>query len=217
MATREEHFGCMRWRHEVVAHSARVRLQLLGKASFQHGSRLQLIAEVLLLLTEHLILQLMFQSLSNFLSYPIDVAAATRSQLTFLAHSTCILHSLAAAHADERRRRHLWLTASGMGRLVDIAPTRDARMGSRVDGIDAEDDEEENEEEEEEEAAVEEGRGASTAVVVKQGAACTAADDLVFDGGCCCPCLMLPVYLQCGLAQVPATLSTALLTYRAAF
>jgi hypothetical protein len=75
---------------------------------------------------------------------------------------------------------HLWLTASGMGKLVDIAPTRDARIGSRATGR----------------AAEVEGRGATAKAAAALGAECAGAGALKFGGGSCCVAFMLVVYLQ---------------------
>jgi hypothetical protein len=84
--------------------------------------------------------------------------------------------------------RHLWLTAAGMGKLVVISPTRDARMGSRhpVNGTD-----------------VEEGRATGAAVVAEWGAGCAAEEDedVGFDGCSSSVSLMLLVYLRCSVKR----------------
>ncbi len=79
---------------------------------------------------------------------------------------------------------HLWVTASGMGRLVDMAPTRDARRGSRAAGGTA--------------GAVAEDEGREAAAAVGRGRAVDAVG-CCFGGGSCCAALMLLEYLWGGV------------------
>jgi hypothetical protein len=78
VAAWKKHLWRVRRRHDVVANSASVRFQLLRKTCLQQGSRLQLVAQVLLLLAHHLLFQLLFQPLSDFLSYAVNVTAAAQ-------------------------------------------------------------------------------------------------------------------------------------------
>jgi hypothetical protein len=80
VATREQHLGRVWRRHEAVAHGTRVRLQLLGKARLQHGAGLELVAQVLLLLAQHLVLQLVLQPLGDLLCYAVDVAVRSSQE-----------------------------------------------------------------------------------------------------------------------------------------
>jgi hypothetical protein len=59
VAARKEHLRRVRRGHEAVAHGTRVSLEFLSKTSLEHGTWLQLVAQVLLLLAQHLVLQFM--------------------------------------------------------------------------------------------------------------------------------------------------------------
>jgi hypothetical protein len=79
---------------------------------------------MLLLLPHHLILEFVLQPLSDLFSDAVHVTAVGRVSDGSTHGCT---HGCSACG-------HLWVAASGIGRLVAIAPTREARKGSRATG-----------------------------------------------------------------------------------